>query len=44
MGWSAFLYGDNLTDEDGAINSRSRAGVANHPRPRTFGVQLRYDY
>lgn len=44
QGWSAFLYGDNLADEDGAINSRSLSGVANHPRPRTFGVLLRYDY
>ncbi|MCD9032789.1 TonB-dependent receptor [Luteimonas sp. Y-2-2-4F] len=43
-GWSAFLYGDNLTDEDGAINARSALGVANHPRPRSYGVLFRYTY
>jgi len=43
--WSAYLYGDNLTDEDGAINASSFMGqVALRPRPRTFGLTLRYAY
>lgn len=44
VGWSVFAYGENLTNEDGAINARSMSGVANHPRPRSYGVVLRYNY
>ncbi len=54
-GWGVYLYGNNLTDEDGAINARSaslynpdgsllRLGSSNRPQPRTFGVLFRYDY
>lgn len=43
-GWSAFLFGENLADEDGALNARSMLGAANRLRPRTFGVMFRYDY
>ncbi|MEN4903146.1 TonB-dependent receptor [Luteimonas sp. TWI1437] len=43
-GWSAFLYGENLTNEDGALNARTTLGVANRLRPRTFGVLVRYSF
>ncbi|PZR02423.1 MAG: hypothetical protein DI536_37060 [Archangium gephyra] len=43
-GWSAFLYGDNLTNEDGALNARTTLGVANRLRPRTYGVVFRYSF
>jgi outer membrane receptor protein involved in Fe transport len=54
-GWGVYLYGNNLTDEDGAINARGasefdsdgnliRLGASNRPQPRTFGVLFRYDY
>lgn len=54
-GWGVFLYGNNLTNEDGAINARGvtefdadgdflRYGPANRLQPRTYGVQFRYNY
>lgn len=43
-GWSAFVYGDNLTNEDGALNARNMDGVSNRFRPRTYGVVFRYSY
>src|SRR5690606_22182179 len=43
-GWSAFLFGENLANEDGALNARSLLGAANRLRPRTYGVLFRYDY
>ncbi|WP_157074239.1 TonB-dependent receptor [Pseudoxanthomonas mexicana] len=43
-GWSAFLYGNNLTNEDGALNARTTLGVANRLRPRTYGVVFRYSF
>jgi outer membrane receptor protein involved in Fe transport len=43
-GWSAFLYGENLTNEDGALNARTTLGVANRLRPRTYGVVFRYGF
>ena len=43
-GWAAYLYGNNLTNEDGAINARNMSFAANRPQPRTYGVLLRYDY
>ena len=50
-----YLYGENLTNEDGAINARGaslldpegnllRLGAANRYQPRTYGVLFRYDY
>ena len=54
-GWAVYLYGENLTNEDGAINARDasqfdangdliRLGAANRYQPRTYGVLFRYDY
>ena len=54
-GWAVYLYGENLTNEDGAINARNasqfdqdgnllRLGAADRYRPRTYGVLFRYDY
>ena len=49
-GWTISLYGENLTNDSGAISARTvqpiSPGVddvyANRLRPRTFGVDLRY--
>lgn len=43
-GWSAYLYGNNLTNEDGAIDARDLAGAASRPQPTTIGVLVRYMY
>lgn len=44
--WSAYLFGDNLSDEDGAVDVRflGADGPATRLRPRTFGVNLRYNF
>jgi outer membrane receptor protein involved in Fe transport len=43
--WSAYVYGDNLTDEDAAIDPTAAgpSGIATRFRPRTFGLNVRYD-
>ena len=38
-----YLFGDNLTDENGALSFRGVLG-ASRPRPRTFGIQVRATY
>lgn len=43
-GWAGYLYGNNLTNEDGAIDARNLDGAANRPQPRTFGMLVRYNY
>lgn len=54
-GWAAYLYGENLTNEDGAVTARNASvfddqgrllhfGAAVRYQPRTFGVLFRYDY
>jgi len=54
-GWAVYLYANNLTNEDGAMDARGasefdvsgnffRYGPANRPQPRTFGMTFRYDY
>jgi len=43
-GWSGYLYGENLTDDNGALSARTAAGIGNRLRPRTLGVMFRYDY
>src|SRR5690606_26707545 len=35
-GWAAYLYGNNLTNEDGAINARNLSFASNRPQPRTY--------
>lgn len=44
--WSAYLFGDNLTDADGAVDVRLQGidGPATRLRPRTFGVNVRYNF
>jgi iron complex outermembrane recepter protein len=44
--WGAYLYADNLTDEDAAIDPTTAGpgGVATRFRPRTFGLNVRYDF
>ncbi|MGH8033578.1 MAG: TonB-dependent receptor, partial [Lysobacterales bacterium] len=43
--WSAFIYCDNMFDEDGAINAAAfMSPIAIRPRPRSFGLTLRYAY
>jgi hypothetical protein len=43
--WSAYVYGDNLTDEDAAIDPTAAgpSGIATRFRPRTVGLNVRYD-
>jgi len=54
-GWGVYVYGNNLTNEDGAVDARGvteldgdgnflRYGPANRLQPRTYGVQFRYNY
>lgn len=54
-GWAVYLYGNNLTNEDGAVTARGvteldgdgnflRYGPADRLQPRTYGVLFRYDY
>jgi hypothetical protein len=44
--WSAYLFADNLNDEDSAIDVRGLGptGPATRMRPRSFGLNLRYDF
>ncbi len=44
--WSAYLFADNLTDEDGAIDVRGLGpnGPVTRMRPRTYGLNIRYDF
>jgi outer membrane receptor protein involved in Fe transport len=44
--WGVYLYADNLTDEDGAIDASAAGpdGLALRYRPRTWGLTLRYDF
>ena len=43
-GWACYLYGDNLSNEDGAVDGRTAFDVATRLRPRTYGIELRYAY
>ena len=43
-GWSLALYGDNLTNEQGADDARTTRGVATRLRPRTLGIELEVRY
>jgi iron complex outermembrane recepter protein len=54
-GWGVYLYGNNLTNEDGAVTARGvteldddgnflRHGPAERLQPRTYGVLFRYNY
>jgi iron complex outermembrane receptor protein len=44
--WGAYLFSDNLTDEDGAVDVRllGADGPATRLRPRTIGLNLRYSF
>lgn len=44
--WAAYLFGDNVTDEDGAVDTRllGADGPATRLRPRTYGINVRYDF
>lgn len=44
--WSAYLFGDNLTDEDAAVDARylGADGPATRLRPRTYGLNVRYNF
>jgi iron complex outermembrane recepter protein len=44
--WSTELYGDNLTNDDGAITAPFAAGafMSIRQRPRTVGLRVMYDY
>ena len=44
--WSAYLYGNNLSNENGAIDVYTLGvdGPALRPRPRTFGLTLGFNF
>jgi len=46
--WGAYLFADNLFDEDGMVDgpglTPATADVATRLRPRTFGLNLRFDF
>ncbi|MEM8660562.1 MAG: TonB-dependent receptor, partial [Pseudomonadota bacterium] len=46
--WSAYLTGENLTDEDGAVSTLAVLDEFGIPpyrfRPRTFGIELNYNF
>ena len=44
--WGLYLFGDNLTNEDGAVGVRQFGpdGPATRLRPRTYGINFRYNY
>lgn len=48
--WGAFLFADNLTNEDGAMGPRNvtlpgvTPAVSNRPQPRTIGIELRLGF
>ena len=48
--WGAFLFVDNLTNEDGAMSSRNvtvpgvTPAAANRPQPRTIGLEVRFGF
>lgn|GEM_PF-458495 len=43
-GWAVHLYGENLTDESGAVDGRDAFGQATRLRPRTLGMELGFSY
>lgn len=43
-GWTASLYGDNLTNAEGITHDRLSPRWNTYVRPRTIGVQLEYHY
>jgi outer membrane receptor protein involved in Fe transport len=43
-GWALYLIGDNLTNEQGAVDARTTRGYATRLRPRTFGLEFRIGY
>ncbi|MGH7462434.1 MAG: TonB-dependent receptor domain-containing protein, partial [Longimicrobiales bacterium] len=42
--WGAYLFGNNLTDEDGAVEAQFPFTPVTRLRPRTLGVNLRYNF
>lgn len=44
--WNLYLFGDNLTDEDGAlgVGALSTPGIQVRARPRTVGVNMSYRF
>lgn len=42
--WGWVLYGDNLTNEDGAVDGRMLFGQASRLHPRTIGLEVHYRY
>ena len=44
--WGLYLFGDNVTNEDGAIDVglASNGGASPRLRPRTYGINARYSF
>lgn len=43
-GWALYFIGDNLSNEQGAVDARTTRGYATRLRPRTFGLEFRIGY
>lgn len=43
-GWGVYLYGDNLSNEQGAVDGRTDLGEATRLRPRTVGLEGHYRF
>ena len=43
-GWGWYLYGDNLTNEQGAVDARTNFGQATRLHPRNVGLDVEYRY
>jgi len=44
QGWAWYLRGDNLGDEQGAVDGRTLRGLATRLPPRSAGVEFHYRY
>jgi outer membrane receptor protein involved in Fe transport len=43
-GWAWYLQGDNLTNEDGAVDGPNTFGIATRLHPRSVGLEMQYRY
>lgn len=43
-GWRVYLFGNNLTDDRGALTARDDTGAAYRQRPRSFGLEVSWVY
>lgn len=44
LNWGWFVYGNNLTNEDGALDGRTTFGQATRLHPRSVGIEVQYRF